>query len=505
MSRRGKIGLGVLLPVVLVVFVLLGLRWQAQWQLAAYRKKLIAAGEKLTVAELAPKRNPEATNTALFLRLVSTIQPGWAYQPAGMLPIKPGVSRVVWRQPQLMETVDVTKPATNLWPGLIGAMTRNKQTLDKLQALVEVGGMEFIEDYSQPNLNEYTFLGPVKQSVIRFTSRAILALHQGRMPDAFYDLMSCLAASQLIAKDPLMIDQEIRFSSMSFAITACWEALQAGGWTDDQLAKLQHQWDHADILGAAGSSLALERARAPIEFQMARASRQGLDNMLAGNSGIKNNADIWNDFLLHARTVPGELLTAYPRFWGWRWIWSYRDEQRYLEFMQTMIEATRDAQQRRSLLSFLKDRDAAATIHPPNPKYFEVAESMSGGTEIFVGRALRAQTLANMVTAAIALERFRLAHHTYPEALAGLAPEFVQALPVDCMDGHALRYRLNPDGTYLLYSVGDDGVDNGGDPTPEKGKGPGYFNGRDMVWPRPATAEEMRVYETEQSKPAGHK
>jgi hypothetical protein len=73
------------------------------------------------------------------------------------------------------------------------------------------------------------------------------------------------------------------------------------------------------------------------------------------------------------------------------------------------------------------------------------------------------------------------------------------------MDGKDLRYRLNADGTYLLYSVGEDGVDNGGDPTPKEGKGPGFRNGRDWVWPRPATAEEVQAYDAEQSKPTKRK
>jgi hypothetical protein len=505
MSRRGKIRAVVLsLALAMVVLVPLILRWEAQWHLSAYRKKLIADGEKLTVAEITPKRNLHATNTALFLRLASTIQPFWQAQPTGMLSIKPGVSRVAWRQPQLMEMVYSDKSATNVWPALIKAMTTNEQTLDEVQTLVGEGGIEFIENYSQPILNNYSYLGQVKQVVMDLTARAILALHQGRMQETFQYLKSCGLVSQLTAKDPIMIDQLVRYSCMAFVADACWEALQAGGWTDGQLAQLQHQWDQSDLLAAAGSSLAMERARAPLVFQMARASRQGLEDAGAG-SGVKDNAEIWNDFLLNARKVPSELLTSFPRYWGWRWIWSYRDEQRYLEFMQTMIEATRAAQKRRPILPFLTDRDAESMVVPMPATSFDLVGPTINGTERFVAKALRAQTVANMVTAAIALERYRLAHHAYPEALAKLTPEFVQSVPVDCMDGHDLRYRLNPDGTYLLYSVGEDGVDNGGDPAPEKGKKPSFFNGRDMVWPRPATAEEMRVYETEQSKPDGRK
>jgi hypothetical protein len=504
MSRRGKIGLAVSLPIALVVSVILGLRWQAQWNLSAYRKKLIASGEKLTVAELSPKRNSEATNAALFLRLVSTIKPFWQYQPSAMKSIKPGVSRVAWRQVEVMETMYGNKgeTLTNVWPALTEALTKNEQTMDEVQALVDEGGIEFIQDYSQPNLNNFNYLSQMKQLVMGLTSRTLLALHQGRRQEAFSYLKSCDAVSQLTAKDPIMIDQLVRYACMSVTAEACWEVLQTNGWTDGQLAELQRQWDQSDILAAAVSSIAMERARGPMEFQMARASRQGLDNMLGGNSGIKDNDGIWNDFLLNARRVPGELLTAYPRYWGWCWIWSYRDEQRYLEFMQTMIEATRNAQKRRFGLSVFADRDKSAIMDTPIVKDFDLAQTMTGGIERFITHALRVQTVANIVTTAIALERYRLAHHTYPDALAKLVPEFVQTVPVDCMDGHDLRYRLNADGTFLLYSVGDDGVDNGGDPTPQKGKSHDFFNGRDLVWPRAATAEEMQAYEAEQSKPA---
>jgi hypothetical protein len=505
MSRRGKICLAVSFAIALIVLVPLGLRWQAQWHLNAYRKNLMAGGEKLTVAELAPQRNGPATNPALFLRLASTIQAIWQFEPTAMLMIKPGVSRVAWRQSQAMEMVSSDKTATNVWPALINAMAKHEQTFDELLAVLDAGGIEFIQDYSAPNLNNNIYLSRVKQLVSDLRARAMLALHQGRMQEAYHDLKSCVAVSQLTAKDPLMIDQLVRYACLSIAAPGCWEALQAGGWTDDQLAQWQHLWDQSDILAAAGTALAMERARGPMAFQMARASRQGLDDMLGGGSGIRNKAEIWNDFLLNARNVPIELLTAYPRYWGWCWIWSYQDEQHYLEFMQRIIQATRDPQKRRSILPYLKDRNESPYSFPRMAKNFDVAGAMTGGTERFVGLALRAQTVANIVTTAIALERFRLAHHAYPEALAKLAPEFVPAVPVDCMDGHDLRYRLNPDGTYLLYSAGDDGVDDGGDPTPEKGTSPSFFKGRDMVWPRPATAEEVQAYEAEPNKTAWRK
>jgi hypothetical protein len=42
-----------------------------------------------------------------------------------------------------------------------------------------------------------------------------------------------------------------------------------------------------------------------------------------------------------------------------------------------------------------------------------------------------------------------------------LVPEFLPQLPADPFNGQPLRYVMQPD-HYLLYSVGQDGVDNGG-------------------------------------------
>ena len=48
-------------------------------------------------------------------------------------------------------------------------------------------------------------------------------------------------------------------------------------------------------------------------------------------------------------------------------------------------------------------------------------------------------------------------------------------------------YRARGDGTFTLYSVGEDGRDNGGDPSPPKSTiKPGLWEGRDAVWPLPA-------------------
>lgn len=70
------------------------------------------------------------------------------------------------------------------------------------------------------------------------------------------------------------------------------------------------------------------------------------------------------------------------------------------------------------------------------------------------------QTLLAQTTMC-ALELSRRERDSYPADLAELVPEWLAEIPVDLVDGAPLRYRREGD-RYTLYSIGWDGVDDGG-------------------------------------------
>ncbi len=114
-----------------------------------------------------------------------------------------------------------------------------------------------------------------------------------------------------------------------------------------------------------------------------------------------------------------------------------------------------------------------------------------------VVKTVRMEAAKSVVITAIALKRFQLKHSRWPETLNELSPEFLPAVTIDIYDGKPLKYHPNVDGTYLLYCVGEDGMDNGGFPTTSleiKGMFWQYQRARDWVWPQPATAEEIKDY-----------
>jgi hypothetical protein len=51
-----------------------------------------------------------------------------------------------------------------------------------------------------------------------------------------------------------------------------------------------------------------------------------------------------------------------------------------------------------------------------------------------------------------------------------LAPQFLSTVPIDPMSAKHLRYRLNGDGSFTLYSVGEGGRDDRGDPKAGKAR-----------------------------------
>jgi hypothetical protein len=98
----------------------------------------------------------------------------------------------------------------------------------------------------------------------------------------------------------------------------------------------------------------------------------------------------------------------------------------------------------------------------------------------------------------------------FPTELKQLIPQFLSSIPIDPIDGKPLRYRMQSDGTFLLYSVGVDGTDEGGDVTltnsapGQEWVRPAYPSlAHDWVWPRAAT--EAEVFEWEQHQPGSAK
>jgi hypothetical protein len=191
----------------------------------------------------------------------------------------------------------------------------------------------------------------------------------------------------------------------------------------------------------------------------------------------------------------------YPGYWGWRWWQSYDDELANAQVTEAALEAIRDARKARALAPALKKfGKALAEIQQAHPRAgVWLGDSLARGviTERFLARISICEMQRSLLQTAIALRRCQIGRGALPDNLEVLMPEFTQQPFLDVMDGKPQRYHLKPDDRFVLYSVGEDGVDNGGDPTPPKeavGAFRQWWKGRDAVWPSPASSEEVKAH-----------
>ncbi|MCD6176013.1 MAG: hypothetical protein J7K65_09655 [Planctomycetes bacterium] len=75
--------------------------------------------------------------------------------------------------------------------------------------------------------------------------------------------------------------------------------------------------------------------------------------------------------------------------------------------------------------------------------------------------SLRALGGLRCAETALAIERYRLKYQSLPDSLEQLVPEFMAEVPREPFDGKVLRY-IKHDVGYTVYTIGSDGVDNGG-------------------------------------------
>ena len=478
--------------------------YQLKGAVEAYRRQLRAQGEKLTIAELTPPPPTNGPNGAPALSFAAS-QLGSLQNPVpAMTAVAPGRARVAWA-----EAVLPAEDTTNLWPVLAAAVETNQATLDAVRAALASPVLQFDLNYSLGPELPLPHLASLKKAAQWLASATLLDLHEGRAPEAWEDLRATSALATRYGDEPLLISQLVSIAINQILLSATWEAIQAPGWTDDQLAELQAAWASPDFLRRAEASFAMERAMGRQIFAQCRDSydeyRSMVDFPLAGGPSANASGllDYGEEFLKH----PAAVLRRTPiGYLAWRWLWSYEDELVEAQHCQAALEAVRTARSDLAFNTALKNFDTAADrvskSHPHADDWlpFNTREVMRS----VLLKLADIQMERRLVVAAIAVRRYQLRHGRNPGELRALVPEFLAAVPLDPMDGRPLRYRLDADGSFLLYSVGEDGVDNGGDPSPVVNASTAamktWWRARDAVWPRPAGAAEVVAWETEEAR-----
>ena len=520
MSRRRKIL--ILAGAVLITVILIPVihHYQLRAATEAYIVQLKAQGEPMDLAQVLPPPVPPEQNSADTFRRAAALFAadqgflGTNYGFDCMEMVAPGKAMICSRQPDVYNY-----NATNSWEEATTAVAQNRESFALLQQIIARPDFDFQVKYQQGDADlDFTnlYLAPLKIAALRLETAALCDLHQGDTASAVTNLQAMLAIVNATRNERLVISELVRLAIASIALTVNWEILQSTNLTDVQLANLQHDWMILDFIRGNENALEMERVLGRITLRKWRRSNVGLQRYFELGRRARESMGLPNE----DENLWDKVKTA-TKVFEWRYWWSYPDELRALKGYEALLETERFAETNHSFQIALQDQGiklAALGIDKLddefsdffNPEKIDMHSMLSQSIKTLSGtvrRVMTAETEKEVVITAIALKRYQLKHGNYPPDLNSLVPEFLSKVPLDPVDGQPLRYRRNADGTFLLYSVGENGKDDGGNPALEPNvESSDYYwlnpHALDWVWPQPATPEEIQAYYTRQK--SGH-
>lgn len=502
MSHRWK-----LIIAVAVVMLVLMVVWVVTFfvtpdnDVEAYRKSLIAKGEKLEISQVMPAPVPPEQNGAEVVRqafrLLIPMQVEYTNSPEAMWPVAPGKAMVAFKQSEVR-----IRYITNSWSNVLSTAEANRPAMEFLRQAASFPAISFDLDYSNEmnvGMASLTLLWP---AALGLSAETICDLHQGDAALAATNIDVLLALVNEEQGERLFYIQQLRVYQLDAAARDTWELLQSDHLKDEPLAMLQAGWERLEFVHSAENTLMMARAMNEAEIKKMRTSNEYADRVMrawTGGMAAGGSGAVWQN----AKRTASRAL--------WLESWTYSDELLMLQEEQIILEAIRtvetngyfnpaftnmqnqcDAMTTNETGSFLEKLDDHG-VH-------RLFASRSRGLARSFGGILRSEAARQMTVAAIALKRYQLKHGGYPEKLDSLVPEFVAKVPRDPIDGKPLRYRLNADGTFVLYSIGENGVDDGGTPAasaPTRSDANFFWlndTAPDWVWPQPATAAEIEYY-----------
>ena len=378
--------------------------------------------------------------------------------------------------PDLMEPT-ASNRAVVVWGQ--GSLRRQNSSaeIDAACSAILSGPIQFNLDASAGNYMLLPHLALLNHLAQTLNDRAMLALDEGNQEAAWTNL---LAATRLVTAwnpEPVEISQRVRVGNATREFKATWQVLQTNGWTDSQLARLQHEWETADFLSRLPEVEAFRRA---------------------------------SDLKALESDTPAPQTPAGAM---------YEDAKRLLLFYRDREIEYRNAVQARTWMQMRPMPGVTNEVFfEPKQRHGRFAMSLhqrritmgiTGEGITLWQSAAEAEAERRVVITALALERYRGRYNRYPETLQALAPEFLKSVPTDFVTGQPLHYRVEEGGHFLLYSVGLDCVDNGGKlqtrPTGEERfmsmRNPNLaVQESDIVWPLPASSAEVAALRTQQAQ-----
>ena len=509
--RRRFLVLGCLVTLVALFYAIEDWRGRHAWQ--SYKRAREAKGERFEWASLAPPPVPNDQNffeTPLWtdLRFVETNRGmAWrevdrpehiifsAYGPTGQGAPSTGswikgqrVDLPAWQafyrgSNNVFEAK--SGPPTNYFPiakepqtpaaDVLLALGKFKENRQLLIAASARPHARFWMNYDAGYTMLFPHLARLKSCSQYLCLHAEAALKAGDQETALEDIKLSFRLIESIRSEPILISHLVRIAMAQIALQPVWEGLVDRQWTEPELSVIEGELGTMDFLADYYFAMRGERG----------CNLWGVDYIhKVGMSALKEMSAPTDD------SQPAELeqLLGMAAFRlipvGW--------------FDQNKLSLCRMYEKYLLPLVGEQDRRVAspATIQQANSAlkrrdvrpYYVFSSMLLPALAGFADKCARAQTSIDLARVACALERYRLTSGQFPETLEALVPKFMEKLPHDVINGQPLKYRRTDDGQFVLYSVGWNETDDGGQVGLTKSGNPDWQKG-DWIWRYPAQGD----------------
>lgn len=482
--------------------------------LHSWQEEMRARGEKLTVAELVtpPPANPACrilSPQEAFSQIA--IASSFSDAPPAMQYVAPGKAQAIW---QTNKWRSERRPTNNSWGEVANSLQPILPAIEKLRGDLTNQAFVVRLDYEQGFTLLLPHLARYKGLAISLRGATLLALRQQRLDLATENLVALPALIDLSKDEGLLINELVRDAIAAIGVSVLWEALQADAWSDAQLAAIQVAWQRPDFMRGMAHAFEVERAVSSLFFDRSRYSMgklfavmesAGLSPVGAPDTAALNAQLGW---LAEAFQPVVQMGIRFKHLTGlavWRVAWMEQDQLRHQQVLQQAIDRMRRSVSERYFPALSKtDDEDFLTLWEPSPALpsgwdrtrYWITRHLLPALDKIQQKASMTEAQRELAVAAIAIKRYQLRHGRLPDNLEALVPEFLSALPRDWFAGAPLHFAPRGDASFLLYSVGADGVDDGGDARPkDPAAKPTFVRGRDLVWPQPASAAEIAAFE----------
>lgn len=293
-------------------------------------------------------------------------------------------------------------------------------------------------------------------------ARSMLRVQEGEIDEAWQDLLACHRLARLVGQGPSLVEVLVALTIDGMARGGEHRLLEHGKLTPTQIAAMRK--DLAALPPMPQVADQLDQSERLFYLDCVTTMAREGPNSLSAIIGTSFGGLAESALNVVGMTVDWDIVLRMGNAWLDRQVEASRKsthKERKEAFDKIDVDIKKLVQSAKDLKSF-----GLSFVTGPHRAISEQVGRMFVGLLLpAVSAAVDAEDRslmeAQLTDLAFALAAYRADHGSYPAKLADLVPKYVSKVPKDMFNDAELHYQREADG-YLLYSVGLNGIDDGG-------------------------------------------